>query len=36
MKAGIAAAIGSVGFKWKAGAALLAMAAAGAGALMQR
>ena len=36
MKAGIAAVIGSVGFKWKAGAALLAMAAAGAGALLQR
>ena len=33
MKAGIAAMIGSRGFKWQAGAALLAMAAAGAAAL---
>lgn len=33
MKAGIAAVIGSRGFKWQAGAALLAMAAAGAAAL---
>ena len=34
MKAGIAATIGSRGFKWQAGAALIGMAAAGAGALM--
>ena len=34
MKAGIAAAIGSRGFQWQAGAALIAMAAAGAGALI--
>jgi uncharacterized membrane protein (DUF4010 family) len=34
MKAGIAAVIGSRGFKWQAGTALLAMAAAGAGALV--
>lgn len=34
MKAAIAAVIGSRGFKWQAGAALIAMAAAGAGALM--
>jgi uncharacterized membrane protein (DUF4010 family) len=33
MKAGIAAAIGSAGFRWRAGAALIAMAAAAAGAL---
>ena len=34
MKAGIAAAIGSRGFKWQAGAALIAMAAAGVAALV--
>src|SRR5687767_14520639 len=34
MKAGIAAAIGSKRFKWQAAAALIAMAAAGGGALM--
>ncbi|MBY0493424.1 MAG: DUF4010 domain-containing protein [Cyanobacteria bacterium] len=34
MKAGIAVVIGSAGFKWRAGGALLAMAAAGAGALV--
>jgi uncharacterized membrane protein (DUF4010 family) len=33
MKAGIAAVIGSAGFRWRAGAALIAMAAAAAGAL---